>query len=244
MSFGNQNPYEASYGSFGMTAADAAETERVGFIRRTYLHLAGAVMLFVGIEALIFAAVPTPTLMRITQSMMSGWNWLLVMGGFMVASWIADSWARSDKGSGMQYLGLGLYVTAQAVLFVPLLFFASLYAPNAIPAAGLMTAICFGALTAVVLLTRSDLSFLGRYLWWSGILALGVIVCGIFFQFSLGVWFSALMVGLAGGYILFHTSNILHHYRTDQHVAAALALFASVALFFWYILQLLISMRE
>ena len=38
---------------------------------------------------------------------------------------------------------------------------------------------------------------------------------------------------MAAGYILYDTSNVLHHYRTDQHVAASLALFASVALLFY-----------
>ena len=46
------------------------------------------------------------------------------------------------------------------------------------------------------------------------------------------------MVIFAGAAILYQTSNILRHYRTDQHVAAALALFAAIALLFWYILRL------
>jgi len=50
------------------------------------------------------------------------------------------------------------------------------------------------------------------------------------------------MIALACGYILYDTSNILHHYRTDQHVAAALALFASVAVLFWYVIRLLIAL--
>ena len=50
------------------------------------------------------------------------------------------------------------------------------------------------------------------------------------------------MVVLASGYILYDTSNILHHYRTNQHVAAALALFASVALLFWYVIRILIAL--
>jgi FtsH-binding integral membrane protein len=36
----------------------------------------------------------------------------------------------------------------------------------------------------------------------------------------------------------------MHEYRVGQHVAASLALFASVALLFWYILQLLMSSRD
>ena len=51
----------------------------------------------------------------------------------------------------------------------------------------------------------------------------------------------ALLLFFAGAAILYDTSNIMHHYRLDQHVAASLALFASVALLFWYILQLLMN---
>ena len=35
-------------------------------------------------------------------------------------------------------------------------------------------------------------------------------------------------------------ATILHHYDTDMHVAAALALFAAIATLFWYILRLLL----
>ena len=52
------------------------------------------------------------------------------------------------------------------------------------------------------------------------------------------------MIVLACGYILYDTSNILLHYRVGQHVAASLALFASVALLFWYVLQLVMSLRS
>jgi FtsH-binding integral membrane protein len=36
-----------------------------------------------------------------------------------------------------------------------------------------------------------------------------------------------------------NTSNVLHHYPEDRYVAAALELFASVALMLWYVLRLL-----
>ena len=58
----------------------------------------------------------------------------------------------------------------------------------------------------------------------------GLILLSAFGLFNWGMMFSGLFVVLAAGYILYYTSNILHHYRTDQHVAAALALFAAVAL--------------
>ena len=33
----------------------------------------------------------------------------------------------------------------------------------------------------------------------------------------------------------------MHHYKSTQYVAASLALFASVALMFWYVIQIFMS---
>jgi len=74
--------------------------------------------------------------------------------------------------------------------------------------------------------------------------ALATIVASMFFGFSLGVWFSGAMIIVAGGYILYDTSRVMLHYRTDQYVAAALALFASVALLFWYVLRIFLNQRR
>ena len=46
---------------------------------------------------------------------------------------------------------------------------------------------------------------------------------------------------LFGAAILYDTSNVLHHYPEDRYVGAAVQLFASVALLFWYVLQVLMS---
>ena len=107
--------------------------------------------------------------------------------------------------------------------------------------AGIVTMVVFSGLTAVVFLTRADFSFLRYFLWIVGLAAMALIVCSLFMEFALGLWFSVAMVVLAAGCILYQTSNILHHYRTDQHVAASLALFSSVALLFWYVLQIFMS---
>ena len=94
-------------------------------------------------------------------------------------------------------------------------------------------------------MTRKDFSFLGPILAIGSLIALGLIVAAILFRFDLGgVFFAGAMVVLMSGYILYYTSNVMHHYRTDQHVAAALALFAAVATLFWYILQLVMEMNR
>ncbi len=228
------NPYE----SFS-TAALAGVDERADFITKTYLHLAGAIGAFVILEALLLQA---PFTEPLVQRMMGGrFSWLVVLGLFMGVSWLANSWARSATSITTQYAGLALYVVAEAVIFLPLLFFARRLSPDTIPAAGLITLVLFGAMTAIVLITRKDFSFMRSALIFGGIAALGLIVVSIVFNFNLGPIFCVAMVALACGYILYETSNVLHHYHIGQHVAASLALFAAVALMFWYVLRLVMA---
>jgi hypothetical protein len=89
--------------------------------------------------------------------------------------------------------------------------------------------------------TRKDFSFLRGMLMWGGVVAMLAIVGGILFGFELGTWFSVAMIGFAGAAILYDTSNVLHHFPEDRYVGAALPLFASVALMFWYVLRLFMS---
>jgi FtsH-binding integral membrane protein len=113
-----------------------------------------------------------------------------------------------------------------------------------IPAAGVTTLVMFAGLTAVAFFTKQDFSFLRGILGIATFAAIALIVVSMLFGFHLGIWFSAAMVIAACGYILYDTSNIIHHYRTDQYVAAALALFASVALLFWYVLRIFIALSN
>lgn len=240
----NLNPYEYQGQGATRSVAGATTEERAQFISRTYAHLAGAVLLFVILEALAFVVTTPEQRLQVVQTMAgSRWTWLLVLGGFIFVSWIAESWARSSTSLGTQYLGLGVYVVAQAIIFLPLLFVANKYAPEAISSAAIITGVVFGGLTAFVFATKSDLAGWGKYLGLFGLGAFGYLILAMIFpQFlGLGTVFSGLMILLAAGYILYDTSNVLHHYQTTQHVAAALALFASVALLFWYILQLVLS---
>ncbi|NNE92144.1 MAG: permease [Verrucomicrobiales bacterium] len=225
------------------SVAGAVPEERAGFIRRTYAHLALAILAFVGIEFLLFQI---PAAVNLGMAMAtSGKGWLIVLGAFMVVSWIANHWAMSDTSKGLQYAGLGLFIVAEAIIFLPLLLVAQQMTPGGelIGQAGVATLFVFAGLTATVFITKKDFSFLRGFLVIGGFVAIGVIVVGLIFGFELGTWFSAAMVLFASVAILYKTSNIMHHYRTEQHVAAALALFASVALLFWYILRIFMSRR-
>ena len=170
----------------------------------------------------------------------SRYSWLIVLGSFMAVSWLAETWANSNTSTGVQYVGLALYVVAQAIIFVPLLFITAVYSsPDVIPMAALITLLLFAGITFTAFTTRQDFSFMGGILKIGGFVALGVIVASILFGFNLGLLFSSIMVLFAGGCILYTTSNIIHKYNPNQHVAAALSLFASIALMFWYLLRIL-----
>jgi len=224
-------------------AADAPADARAAFIRQTYLHLAGAILAFVALEAYFLNAAWAPDLVRLMIGNQFGW--LVVLGAFMGVSWLADKWARSDASPGKQYLGLGIFIVAEALIFLPLLFIAAHHSgPSVIPMAGIITGLLFVGLTATAFVTRKDFSFLRGILMVGGFVAMGIIICSILFGFNLGLLFSSIMVLFAGASILYTTSNIIHHYRTDQHVAASLALFSGVMLLLWYVIRILLAARR
>jgi FtsH-binding integral membrane protein len=231
-----------SYGyDYPMTAAEAASSERALFIRRTYGHLAGAILAFIGLEAALLQVVTPQDIMNVLGR--SQWSWLFVLLAFMAAGWVAQMWAQSQTSRAMQYLGLSLYVVVEALVILPLLCIVWYLdkSGTVIPTAGILTLAVFGGLTLSVFVTKKDYSFLAPILCVSSLLATGVIFAAIIFGFTLGLFFAFAMVALMAGFILYDTSNVLHHYRTDMHVAAALQLFASVATLFWYILRIVMA---
>ena len=225
------------------SAEYAVPEARAQFIRRTYAHLACAILGFLVLE---YALLSLPGIERIVALMTTGVNWILVLGLFMVAGWIADRWARSEVSRGLQYAGLALYVVIEAIIFLPLMFFAVNVTrdPTVVPAAAIITGLLFVGLTVVAFTTRADFSFLRGVIFIGGFVALGLIVASLLFGFTLGVIFAVVMVGLASAAILYTTSNILHYYRADQYVAASLSLFAAVALMFYYVLWILLALRR
>lgn len=240
--YGNQDVYASGNSSYA-SAAQAPLMDRLGFIRQTYLHLAAAIGLFVVIEFVMLTAFHAQLASIVTK--ISGVSWLIVLGAFMLVGWVAERWANSTTSRGMQYAGLILYTVAEAIIFLPLLFIANSFFPGTILAAGVVTGVVFAGLTLVVFVTKTDFSFLRMGLCVAGFAAMALIIVAIIFQIPLfGALFATAMIVLASGYILYHTSNVLHHYGTEQYVAAALALFASVALLFWYVLQLFMSLQQ
>lgn len=224
--------------------AQARPSERAEFIRKTYLHLAGAVGAFIVVEFLLFQLGIAQAISAFVYG--SQFGFIALLGGFMLLGYLASGMAAKANDINTQYMGLGLYVIGEAILFAPLLVLATVYAgggTEVIQSAAIITLFLFGGLTAVVFTTGKDFSFLGGALKVCGMVALGLIVCSFIFGFSLGIFFSFAMAGFAAAAILYQTSQVMKRYPTDYYVAASLALFSSVMLLFWYVLRIFMSRR-
>jgi FtsH-binding integral membrane protein len=237
--------------------ATKGQSDRVRFIRLTYLHLLLAILAFAGLLWLLMnnAFLATKVSVPLVRFALGGrWNWGVVLAVFMAVSWVADYWASHAGSRGIQYAGLAFYVVAEALIFVPLLAIVAWKTqaiiarggghPNIIRDSAYVTIGIFVALTASVFVSRKDFSFLRSGLFMASGAALTLIVLALTFGFNLGLAFSVGMVLLASGYVLYQTSQVLAHYDTRQHVAASLALFSSVALMFWYVIRIFMKMRE
>ncbi|UBM60964.1 Bax inhibitor-1 family protein [Marinilongibacter aquaticus] len=225
-----------------MPVALASNSEKALFYRQTYTHLAMAVLGFIFVEGLLLNLIPADLIL----AMMGGkFIWLFILGVFWLASMLANRLVFAEKRS-TQYAGLAFYVLLEAIIFLPMIFLATVYSGsgNVVLEAAVLTLCMFGALSFIAFTTKSDLSFLRSILIIGGFVSIGLIALGAIFGFDLGLWFSVLMVALASGSILYQTQQLKSVYSTDQYVGAALQLFASVMLLFWYILRILMRSRD
>ncbi len=215
-----------------------AVEDRAEFIWKCYAHVVGALLALVAIETYLFQSGAAKA---IAEPMLD--SPMLVLMAFIALSWGASHYAHRLKSITSQYAAFAVFVFAWSLMFVPLLSMAlerDTSGSMIESAAGLTVFGCV-ALIATVMITGKDFSFLRSVLIWGFFIALGLIGASFLFGWNLGTWFSVGMIGFAGVAILYDTSNIMHHYPEDKYVAASMALFASIAMMFWYILRVLMS---
>ncbi|NVJ65435.1 MAG: Bax inhibitor-1 family protein [Gammaproteobacteria bacterium] len=233
--------YEDVNDAYRTPVSRVSVDRRSAFITKTYNHLLASIVAFTLISVYFYqSGISEKILIFISQF---SYGWMALFGGFVAASWIATHLAHSSQSKVTQYSSLIGFIIAEAIIFAPMLLIAAGMA-DIIQSAAIVTLVGFGILTAIVFYTRKDFSFLRGMLMWGGGLAILAIVASLIFGFHLGTWFSVAMVGLAGAAILYDTSNVLHHYPEDRYVGAALQLFASVAMMFWYILRIFMSSND
>ena len=210
--------------------------DRSNFIWKCYAHVVGAILAFAAVEVYLFTS---GTAAAIAIPMLS--NWWMVLGAFILGGWGAAHVAHRVESTTAQYAALAFFIVLEALIFAPLLFMAYTIEPGMIDSAAGITLLGCAGLIASVQITKKDFSFLRGMLVWVGMLAMVAIFGSMIFGFQLGTWFSVAMIGFAGAAVLYDTSNIIHHYPKDKYVAASLELFSSIALMFWYVLQMFLN---
>ncbi|MBP0904799.1 Bax inhibitor-1 family protein [Mariniflexile gromovii] len=224
-----------------LMVSELSEVDKVAFYKKTYSHVAGGVLVFILFEYLLLQS---EAVVSFALSMTQGWRWLIMLGGFMFITNYAERMTLKTPDKNKQYLAFGLYVLAEAFIFVPLIYIAAFYmdsGPEILNQAAIVTLALFTGLSAIVFVTKKDFSFLKAGLTVGFFIAIGLILAGSLFGFNLGLWFSVGMCVLAAGSILYQTSNLVNKYSNDQYIPAALGLFASLMLLFWYVLSIFMS---
>ncbi|CAL2093425.1 conserved membrane protein of unknown function [Tenacibaculum sp. 190524A02b] len=231
---------ENSFNNSRVLVSQVSEAERVAFYKKTYAHVAGGVFLFILFEYLFLQSA---TIVEFALSMTQGYKWLLLLGGFMLVTNYAESTALKTTDKNLQYLAYSGYIFAQAFIFIPLIYIAISYTNSfeVLQQAGIVTLGLFAGISSIVFITKKDFSFMRAGLSVGFFIAIALLIAGTLFGFNLGLWFSVGMCVLAGGSILYQTSNLVHNYSTDDYIPAALGLFASLMLLFWYVLQIFMS---
>lgn len=219
-----------------LLVSQSTEVEKAEFYKKTYLHVAFAIVAFAIVEYFLLFNVPEEYIQAMVTQRFA---WLFILGLFWLGSMLSNKWTLSQSRS-MQYFGLGFYVVLEAIIFLPMIYMVVVYSGlGVLKQAAYLTVVLFVALSAIAFLSKKDFSFLKNILVVGGFIALGLIVLGAIFGFNLGLWFSVGMVLLAAGSILYETQKLKDVYRPDQYVGASLQLFASIMLLFWYILRIL-----
>ena len=229
--------------------AAAAPAARADFYRKTYMLVAASCAVFGLVLAgtLSMPAVVNP----LTQLFFGGGalGWLLVLAAFWGISMLAYRLAFGVASEGTQLAGLGIYIVAEALLFAPMLNvlmmrFGDATLSEIVAPAAVSTLLLAGGLTATVFMTKTDFSFLRAFVSIGFFVALGAVVLLALFGGGIGTWFIIAMTVFISVVILYQTWMVKTQFRPDQHVGAALIIFAGVATLFWYLIMIFASRRE
>ncbi|MDH5479334.1 MAG: Bax inhibitor-1/YccA family protein [Nitrosomonas sp.] len=195
-------------------------------LRNTYMLLS-LTLLFSGLTAGISMFMNMPPMTYLIS----------VIGGMVIAMFVLPRFANSTAGIGIVFLITGLLGFGLG----PML---SMYA--ALPNGGNVITLAFGGtgvifmgLSAYVLTTRKDFSFLGGFLMVGFLLVLLAAVANIFLAIpAMSLMISAVVIMIMSGFILYDTSRIIHGGETN-YVMATIGLYLTIFNIFISLLQIL-----
>lgn len=195
-------------------------------LRNTYMLLS-LTLLFSGLTAAISMMMNMPPMTYLIS----------VIGAMVIAMFVLPRFANSPAGIGIVFLVTGLLGFGLGPM---LTMYASLpNGGNIITLSLAGTGAIFMGLSAYVLTTRKDFSFLGGFLMVGFLLVLLAALANIFLQIpAMSLMISAVVIMIMSGFILYDTSRIIHGGETN-YVLATIGLYMTIFNIFISLLQIL-----
>ncbi|MBY0474610.1 MAG: Bax inhibitor-1/YccA family protein [Nitrosomonas sp.] len=195
-------------------------------LRNTYMLLS-LTLLFSGFTAAISMMMNMPPMTYLIS----------IIGGMVIAMFVLPRFANSPAGIGIVFLITGLLGFGLGPI---LTMYASLpNGGNIIMLSFAGTGAIFMGLSAYVLTTRKDFSFLGGFLMVGFLLVLLAALANIFLQIpAMSLMISAVVIMIMSGFILHDTSRIIHGGETN-YVLATIGLYMTIFNIFISLLQIL-----
>lgn len=195
-------------------------------LRNTYMLLS-LTLLFSGFTAAISMMMNMPPMTYLIS----------VIGAMVIAMFVLPRFANSPAGIGIVFLITGLLGFGLGPI---LTMYASLPSGgNIITLSFVGTGAIFMGLSAYVLTTRKDFSFLGGFLMVGFLLVLLAALANIFLQIpGMSLMISAVVIMIMSGFILHDTSRIIHGGETN-YVLATIGLYMTIFNIFISLLQIL-----
>ena len=225
-----QNKIPVTQGLFGTTDLDEA---RSAAIKKTYALLSLSV-----VSAIVggFIGSKSPTLIQFFSTWI---GWIVAMVALNAIPHMAMACRNNPVMGTLALIGDGLVA---GLVLAPVLYMASVVAPDIVPAALVLTAIVFAGVTAAVMITKVQFSAPRGLMIGMFFAIIGVIVLNMFLNIGpFGMLISG-AIGIFGVFILVNaTSQVLNNPEYDEPVVGALMLFAGLFNVFVAIIHLLLA---
>lgn len=249
-----QQPYgqpgTAAWGSQVQTASPDEGMERLAYIRKVYALFTGSVLLsaagamvalYTG-QPVMYGDLPVPPMVAaVIQSPIIA---------FVVALGVMFGAQAVRKVRHLNIVALFGMALVLGIIFAPSLFVAQLLASTGetisaspIRDAFILASVMFGGLTAYVVVSKRDFSFLWSALSMGLAVVFGALILNLFLHSNvLGLAIASVGVILFGGFVLFDTWRILRTQERDS-VGAAIQLYSDFLNLFLFLLRILGSRR-
>lgn len=200
-------------------------------LRQTYTLLA-MTLLFSGVMAVVSMALAPPPMVSMVSS----------IGAIVILMFVLPKFEEQAAGIGIVFLATGMLGFGLGPLLNAYMSFAD--GPKIISTALGGTGAIFLGLSAYVLTTKKDFSFMGGFLMVGLMVLFGAIILSLFVNMpALSLAISGAMVMLMSGFILFDTSRIINGGETN-YIRATVSLFINIFNLFTSLLHLLGFMSD